>query len=237
MEVGKNRIDWMVAECNMHSEVGGIKNLTSKSNVDNFLQRQVEFYFSDSNLLKDVKMNQLLAKNKKGYLPFKILLKFNRIKNYLKQQNIEPGLYFQTLAEAFSKSKFLQVNKLKNMVKRIERFSRNPKVKAKLEKEVEHGSIYVDNVAPGVNESKIADTFSTFGHICKVTLPRHSSGQHKGYCFVHFADPSSVSKVIRVTANSQTLSPSNFLHEFKKSRIITKSQWAEAKKKLEEVFL
>ena len=43
--------------------------------------KQIEFYFSDANVARDVYMKQIIAQSPEGFVPLAVLVKFKRVKH------------------------------------------------------------------------------------------------------------------------------------------------------------
>lgn len=72
--------------------------------LDAKIVKQVEFYFSDSNIVKDKFLMEATKKNPEGFVPIETLLTFNRLKTLTTDK--------QVVANALKKSDKLVVCKV-----------------------------------------------------------------------------------------------------------------------------
>jgi len=76
---------------------------TIEMSLDKQIVEQVEFYFSDSNLIKDKFLKDLVNKDDEGYVPIETLLTFNRLKKLSNDATV--------ISNALKASTFLKVRK------------------------------------------------------------------------------------------------------------------------------
>lgn len=235
MELESDECQPQSTSCNFHPQTGHLKTLSQSENISKFLKDQIEFYFSDSNLLKDTKLNQLLLKNRKGYLHFRLLLKFNRVRNFLKEMSVAPDTFYKTIASALSTSTFLQVNKIGNMVKRKVKLDKTRQNLDQLAEQADRQSIYADGFDPQINESVLFDSFSSFGIIKNIHLPKWKSGISKGFCFIEFSDGSAVAKSVRPSSINTLKAKLLDEQTAHKLRVLTKLSWLANETRTSEV--
>jgi len=72
---------------------------------------QVEYYFSDENLVKDSFLMQRISRDKRGYVDLKLIATFKKMKKLTQDINV--------VAAALRDSKKLEINKVGTMVRRI----------------------------------------------------------------------------------------------------------------------
>ena len=90
-----------------HREKGGD---TAGDNQD-VIRRQVEYYFSDTNLKKDKFFHDLISKNEGGYLAIEVLLKCNKLKAMTQNQ--------EEVANAVALSGEVELNTERTAVRRV----------------------------------------------------------------------------------------------------------------------
>jgi lupus La protein len=76
------------------------------------LQKQVEFYFSDVNIAKDVFLKAKMAESAEGFIPLSVLLTFNRVNAVTKDAKV--------LAESIKASTLLVVDEENLQVRRAQ---------------------------------------------------------------------------------------------------------------------
>ena len=143
------------------------------------LQRQMEFYFGDSNLHNDKFLLNLLKQNQKGFIDLTIFLNFNKVKKILAEIP-SLDLKLKTLQQAISASSLLKLNKEENKVRRKVGF--NP-FSNKNDKRV----VYVENFPEKTNHEVLAKIFSKCGEVLHVSIPKYSETHApKGFAFIEF---------------------------------------------------
>lgn len=73
---------------------------------------QVEFYFSDENIVKDAFLLKHVKRNKEGYVSLKLISSFKRVKHLSRD--------WRVVGTALAKSKKLQVNSLGTKLRRVD---------------------------------------------------------------------------------------------------------------------
>jgi len=110
------------------------------------LQKQLEFYFSDSNYPRDKFMRAHAAKSEEGYIPLEVFLTFNKIK--------ENKHTLEDLQNAAAASEQLALSEDKNQVRRLAPL---PTTDIATER-----SVYVFGLPTGVTLEEIAESLSTY---------------------------------------------------------------------------
>lgn len=155
------------------------------------LRKQIEFYFGDPNLKKDLHLRNLIAKHKKGYVDLKSLLTFNKISQLMANTRackLEDRM--NNLRLAISSSQLLKLCKQRMRVKRVIPFNLELQKQPKIADDVDSRTIYLENLPPHTTLELLASVFSKYGQIILINLPRtDKSAGHKikGFSFVEFS--------------------------------------------------
>lgn len=193
------------------------------------LREQTEFYFADSNLLRDAHLARLLTKSKKQFLFFRDLVRFRRIAHWLKEGGVPADKYFTTLAKALESSTVLSLGKLRNMVRRKSPFSFAPDNLRRLRDDKDYRTLYVDGFDRGLRQADIAEVFQQFGTIRSITLPLASSKddthENLGYCFVEFASHRSLTDCLSPAKSDHVLGHPRFRSHRYSVRFLSKAGW------------
>lgn len=155
------------------------------------LRKQIEFYFGDPNLKKDIHLRNLIAKHKKGYVDLKVLLTFNKISQLLANARINKMEdRMNNLRQAVTSSQLLKLCKQKLKVKRLIPFSLESQGQTQTVADVDSRTVYMENLPPHVTLELLASVFSKYGQIILVNLPRtEKTAGHKikGFAFIEFS--------------------------------------------------
>ncbi|KAF5290271.1 hypothetical protein FQR65_LT11604 [Abscondita terminalis] len=131
--------------------------------------RQMEFYFSDSNLSKERFLGQLIQND--PYVEVSIFLNFNKIRKLT--SNIDD------VTKAISKSDLIELSDDKTRVRR--------KVPIKVKENVDECTIYVERLKSDATHEWLTSIFSDFGKVVYVSIPKYPhSNIIKGFAFVEF---------------------------------------------------
>jgi La domain./RNA recognition motif. len=149
------------------------------------LQKQLEFYFGDSNLRNDKFLRELIFENNKGYVDLSVFLKFNKVKQILGDMDVEEDK-IKALVDACSTSLLLKLNKDKTKVRRKIPFTQETLIKH--QEEMDRRTVYVEDIPEDTNHEAIAHVFSKCGKILHVSLPKYSESKTlKGFGFIEFS--------------------------------------------------
>lgn len=155
--------------------------------VDNRVMKQIkdtksqlEYYFSDINLLRDRYLLDLVNNNPSGYVNILDLLRFNKIKQILSDLPLTDKI--EILIKAVETSNHLQCNTLRNKIKRKIPF----KISKKLITEKNRNTLYIDGFNQNVSEEGLRGLFEEYGQVISVEMPKHKNGYNKGFAFVVF---------------------------------------------------
>jgi len=153
-----------------------------KASKRNLLKKQLEFYFSDENLLHDKFLQKFLNKETDKGVPITIIENFNKVKEILNDvKELNARIHF--IKEAVESSSILILNKKKNKIKR--------KIDFSLDNidtdDIDERSIYVENLPNNINHSLLTTIFSRSGKVAHVSIPKFTYNQKpKGFGFIIF---------------------------------------------------
>ena len=191
------------------------------------LQKQIEFYFSDANLLNDKFLRNLINKDNEKGVELSIIENFNNIKKLLsgidteekKKKYLRSAIHFSKLI------KFSNINPSK--IVRISNFDLN-----KSEKSNDEKTVYVENLPADITHEQLVKIFSRVGNVLHSSIPKFSDNKlAKGFAFLIFANRAEAQKSINVLNG---VIPSEIIkwdnkYEMKPLKIITKKEWLEKK--------
>ncbi|XP_014499630.1 la protein 1 [Vigna radiata var. radiata] len=160
--------------------------------------RQVEFYFSDSNLLTDGFMRKSITESEDGLISLALICSFNRMRKHLSLGDVNPDGVPQDIVNAVAQtlrsSASLKVSEDGNKVGRTTELPK-PEV-------VEQVEIRTLAVSPFEYDLKLEDVEKFFGQYAKVNsvrLPHHVRDK-KFFCgtaLVEFSSDEEVEKVMK----------------------------------------
>lgn len=186
------------------------------SNSGPAVRRQVEFYFSNSNMYKSTYMQQQVANDPDGCVyptwegltpftdvPLTTILSFNKIQLLNATQ--------QDLQCAIEKSTSLILSKDRHKVRRanpLPPINKTEEIRKTVYVVCIHSLLiislcllYQSNIGPTVGRDEIANLFSKFGEITFISIPTTESGGqrvNKGFAFVEFRTEAGATKAIDI---------------------------------------
>ncbi|XP_054719759.1 la-related protein 7-like [Uloborus diversus] len=150
-----------------------LKKLYSK------IRTQMEFYFSDSNLVRDKFLQELISQDPNGYVELDLFRNFNKIKALTDDITL--------ITSAVSRSDMLQLSEDQKKIKRVTSISPS--------KDFDACTIYVERLPSYADQKWVKDVFEHFGHVDYVNVPQYKiSHKIKGFAFVEFQDSESVQR-------------------------------------------
>lgn len=160
--------------CDQENKTDEINNKTKK------IRKQVEYYFSDVNLLRDKFMQEEL-KNDEGWIPIQTLLKFNRLLTLTNDD--------ATVASAVESSDLLEVFEDKSKIRRV--LSKPiPKLNDEFKREIMKRTAYVKNFPLDEKLDNILAFFENFDVENIIMRNKHEKKpkgyKFKGSCFITF---------------------------------------------------
>ncbi|CAL8144852.1 unnamed protein product [Orchesella dallaii] len=150
--------------------------------------KQMEFYFSDANILKNRMMREVVEQaneNSEGFVDLSIFLDFTKI------QRLNASI--SHIQKALVTSDKLELSSDRQKARRKIPFDPS---KTKTEGEVEECTIYVENIPRDSDHEWVEKIFQAFGPVAYVSLPKFKSGQHKSFGFVEFESNDSARKCV-----------------------------------------
>ncbi|XP_063822985.1 la-related protein 7-like [Ostrinia nubilalis] len=148
-----------------------------KQLYDNIL-KQMEFYFSDANLMKDRYLSDLVKND--PFVPLETFLKFNKIRSM--------STDITDIVKAMKNSTFLEMSEDKQKVKR-----KTPI----LPYDADIRTVYVESIPGTASLDWLEKVFSDFGRVAYISLPKFKNTQRiKGYAFIEFDKPEDAQKCI-----------------------------------------
>ena len=190
----------------------------SESNDPEEIKRQVEFYFSDSNLPIDAYLLDQTGGHKNRPVELKVIHNFKRMRHF------QP---FSAVRDAVKESKFLVLNENDEITRRIpldEKFTDDPQENRKL---VHSSSMPRSIYAKGFGEETkstqldIEAFFEPYGPIKGVRLRRADDGLFKGSVFVEFENESTQQAFLELEEKPE--------FDGKKLQIMSKSEYVDLK--------
>ncbi|TMW56308.1 hypothetical protein Poli38472_008956 [Pythium oligandrum] len=173
------------------------------------LQRQLEFYLSESNVRQDKYLQQNM--DDEGFLPISLFLSFNRLKAMKATERL--------ILEAAEKSNVIRADSARMMIAPAEL----PFDKEDLSDEQ---TIYLEGFDPTHDHDSLRKIFASFGKINLVSMPRfQQSRKFKGFAFVEFASQEAAQAALEAIKSGAT-------SELQGMKAMSKVTWQEMKEKL-----
>ncbi|KAF2076468.1 hypothetical protein CYY_002208 [Polysphondylium violaceum] len=152
---------------------------TVDENLSNKILKQVEYYFSDSNFIRDKFLRAESAKNPDGFISIDTIASFNRMK--------ELSTDLQLITDILKKSSRLVVDQDGKMIKRKDPLPEN------IESEK---TLYSKGWPLDTTIEKVEQFFSQFGKVLSVRLRKKQDKSFKGSLHVDFETEDIVTKII-----------------------------------------
>ncbi|KAL0219827.1 hypothetical protein P9112_005480 [Eukaryota sp. TZLM1-RC] len=143
-------------------------------------KQQVEFYFSDSNFIKDKFLLSCAASNPEGWIPLATINSFNRMKAH--------GLSDAELADILADSDTVQVSEDKLSVRRIHPLPEKDTSKER--------SIRVKPLPSGSTIESVTEMFSKFGKVLAARLRKNFISNENDVAIVEFSTEEEAKKCL-----------------------------------------
>lgn len=204
------------------------------THVIDLIKNQIEFYLSDSNLIRDNFFLDLIKSNPKGAISLDVFLNCKRIKKQLESLKWCQMDNLKILRKAIKTSQFLKVNSNKSSVYRKPKF--DFREIEKTIKSIDERTIYVENLDLKINERDLFKIYQKFGKILKITINKTFKSSNFKSAFVEFEDKDQSNDAI-CTNNGIPFEMMKMQHVHKKPlRVISKLEWNNMKEKFHRVF-
>lgn len=146
--------------------------MSNNKEVKKAIKEQIEFYFSDSNVLKDKFILEQINKDPNGWVDLKLIANFNRVKQLSQDMKV--------ITKSLKHSHIVELSEDKSKLRR-----KNPLPK---EDTSDSRTIYIENLKGTYDHLTIKAQFSKYGKVNLVSLPRYKiTKEYKGFGFVEFS--------------------------------------------------
>jgi RNA recognition motif-containing protein len=213
----------------MELEADMLGKKKERESINKKLLAQIEFYFSDENLINDKYMKQLISNDNEKGVEVKAFLKFNKIKNILGSDDRGE----RRIIKVIPLSNILTLNSDKTKILRKNKFE----VNTKLVKNIDDRTIYVENIPINATHENLNKLFSREGRVVNVSIPKDKEKKGKGFTFITYQTSEEAEKAIKSLNN---LIPNEFLkwgsgYDLKALRIISKTEWLRLKEEFKKL--
>jgi hypothetical protein len=166
------------------------------------IRQQIEFYFSDHNLPKDVFLNKLLQLDEtgEGWVQLQVVANFNKVKQLSTQLDL--------IRDALRHSSLLMVSEDGLYIRRktpiiLHNADQHQSTEPKLSSP-EKRTIYVSKVPKDCNKEYLALTFGEYGTITRIDLPvDKKTGENKGIAFVEYRSEEEMTNALQTFPSSK----------------------------------
>ena len=145
------------------------------------LKKQIEFYFSDENIINDKFLKKFFNREEDPGVPITIIENFNKVKSLLSDVN-DLNKRLEFIKSAIGTSNLIKLNIKRNKILRINPLSIN-----KINRDdIDERTIYVENLPTIINHNLLKTIFSRCGEVLNVSIPKFEDKKTKGFGFVTF---------------------------------------------------
>ncbi|XP_011159639.2 la-related protein 7 [Solenopsis invicta] len=161
------------------------------------IRKQMEFYFSDSNLSKDRFLSKLLKEN--SYIDLEVFTKCNKLQELTTDEHM---ITTNRIAKALQGSTMLKVSEDGTKVCRV--------TPIQTKENVDQCTIYVQNLPPDADHEWLISVFSKYGTVDYVSIPRYKNNRKiKGFAFVEFDTPNHAQECLKTFQKKGCVLPSH----------------------------
>jgi RNA recognition motif-containing protein len=203
-----------------------------KVNKRKELQNQLEFYFSDVNLINDKYLKKIIDRDNDKGVDLKIIIKFNKVRSILqdKEDEKEKIKYLKKAVESSRKIKLIN-----GKITRIDKFN----IKEIDMKFLDECTIYVQNLPSNISHDTLYEIF-TKSQIqpINVSIPRHKKNkQSKGFAFITFKTVEQAQQAVSEFNNTvpKEIILSNHNSSLDSLFIISKKDWEKKKEEFKQL--
>jgi len=146
------------------------------------LKNQLEFYFSDENLVHDKFLQKFFLRNDNKGVPISIIENFNKVRKILSDVK-DLSKRINIIKDVVESSNKLKIDYKKNKINRIVDFVLNDIDYNKIDER----TIYVENLPNNINHDILISIFSRCGKVAHVSIPKFfEDKKSKGFGFIIF---------------------------------------------------
>ncbi|KAI4491015.1 hypothetical protein M0802_010518 [Mischocyttarus mexicanus] len=182
----------LVTKNNQTKGISHSKPRFRKKALNAAILKQMEFYFSDSNLTKDRFLGNLIKEDPN--VDLSVFIKFNKIRELTTDIN--------RIAKALQASTILSISEDGLKVHRTTPIQQK--------ENIEECTVYVQNLPPGSNHDWLSSVFSQYGKVTYVSIPHYKINKKiKGFAFVEFDKPEEAENCLKDFKKIDCLLPSH----------------------------
>jgi len=164
--------------------------------LNSAIKKQIEFYFSDSNLYHDSYLSNLLNQSsKKLEVASDIILEFSKLKKLLSELP-DSQVKLEVVKKVIASSHIVTLSEDMKAFKRKKAFNKEEYAKST---QLENRTIYIENFPETTTIEVLTNILSKVGEVLYINMPRYDvSKKVKGYAFVEYKSMKESEKAIEV---------------------------------------